>query len=144
MYIYIYISPMFQGYVFGKISTKDCLIHMQPFWDPEDLPLICIHIHTYMYIYIYIYCDLLKLRMLVWKRRAANLHRANRKKKQNAVRGKLFCPVFSAKPLSNGDLRMRGRRHFFSYNFPPIMVLIGNYQIATISRYKFGMPTSTS
>ena len=63
--------------------------------------------------------------MLVWKRRAANLHRANRKKTQNAVRGKLFCPVFSAKPLSNGDLRMRGRRHFYHIIFLPSWFWLG-------------------
>ena len=63
--------------------------------------------------------------MLVWKRRAANLHRANRKKTQNAVRGKLFCPVFSAKPLSNGDLRMRGRRHFYHIIFLPSWSWLG-------------------
>ena len=83
---------MFQGYVFGKISTKDGLIHMQPFWDPEDLPLICIHIHTYLYIYIY--CDLLKLRMLVWKRRAANLHWANCKKNPKRCEGQTFLTRF--------------------------------------------------
>ena len=78
-----------------------------------------------MGIYVHVYCDLLKLRMLVWKRRAANLHRANRKKTQNAVRGKLFCPVFSAKPLSNGDLTMRGRRHFYHIIFLPSWFWLG-------------------
>ena len=71
------------------------------------------------------YCDLLKLRMLVWKRRAAKRHRANRKKSQNAVCGNFFCQVFSAKPLSNGDLRMRGRRHFYHIIFLPSWFWLG-------------------
>ena len=71
------------------------------------------------------YCDLLKLRMLVWKRRAAKRHRANRKKSQNAVCGNFFCQVFSAKPLSNGDLRMRGRRHFYHIIFLPSWSWLG-------------------